>query len=299
MKIHGGVLAVALATAALGGCHFPSFGKPKAPTGQVVAVVGDREITLRDLHAEMANVKVTDPKARKTAEEAALRNIVGRTVLAQAAIDQGIEKTPDYTLAKQRMTDALLVQTMQNKLVSQIPAPTNDDAERFVAEHPDIFARRKLFIIDQIRMPRPSDPAIVKALQPLKTLEQIEAFLTQNKVPHQRSMGNLDAVGADPRMIEAIIKLPAGEVFVVPNNDVLLVNQIKDTKIIPFTGPPAVDYAQKLILRQRTQEAVGRQFNAYITKGAAKVRFNKDFAPPRTVAGAPGATPAAPAKSGG
>ena len=290
MKIHGGMLAAAsVAAALLGGCHFPSFGQPKAPTGQVVATVGDREITLRDLHAEMANVKVADPVARKAAEQAALRNMVGRTLLAQSAIAQGVDKTPDYTVAKQRMTDSLLVQSLQNKLVSQVPAPSTDDAERFVADHSDIFAQRKVFVIDQIRMARPRDPAIIKALQPLKTLEQIEVFLTQNKIPHQRSVGNLDAVGQDPKLIDAILKLPAGEVFVVPNNDVLLVNQVKETKIAPFTGPQAIDYAQKLMLRQRTQESVSRQFNAVVAKGAAAVRFNKGYAPPKTVSAAPAA----------
>ena len=285
-------VAVVMAAVALGACKLELPGsKPKAPTGQVAATVGDEEITVRDLRAEMNGAQIADPKVMKQAQQAALRNIVGRTVLAKAAIEQGIDKTPDFAIAKKRLLDGLLVQSLQNKIAAQAPAVTKDEADRFIVSHPDVFSQRKVFAIEYIRFPRPSDPAVVKALEPLKTLEQVDAQLTAEKIPHQRASGNLDSVGADPRMIEAFLKLPAGELFVLPVGNALLVNQIKDTKIIPFEGPQASDYAQKFLTKQRVQEAVNRQFNAIITKAAPTVRFNKDYAPPA----APPVVPAAPA----
>jgi EpsD family peptidyl-prolyl cis-trans isomerase len=290
---------VILTAGALSACKLELPGsKPKAPTGQVAATVGDQEITMRDLSAEMNSAQISDPKVMKQAQQAALRNIVGRTVLAKAAIDQGIDKTPDFAIAKKRLVDGLLVQSLQNKIAAQAPPVTKDEADRFVVAHPDLFSARKIFAIDYIRMPRPADPAIVKALEPLKTLEQVDAQLTAEKIPHQRATGNLDSLGADPHMIEALIKLPAGELFVLPVGNALLVNQIKDTKIVPFEGPQASDFAQKYLAKQRVQEAVNREFNAIITKAAPSVRFNKDFAPaapaPKTTA-APSAGAAAPA----
>lgn len=289
--------SVVVAAGALGACHIGgmSFGeKTKAPTGQVVATVGDKEITLRDLRAEMTGQQPADPKLAKQAQQATLRNIVGRAVLAKAALDQGVDKTPDFAIAKQRLIDSLLVQGLQTKITSGIPPVTKDEADRFILAHPDIFAQRKVWAIDFIRMTRPEDPAVVKALEPLKTLDSVDALLTQDKIPHQKSSGNLDSVGADPRMVDAIMKLAPGEVFVIPNGSTLLVNQIRDTKIVPFSGPAATDYAQKLILRQRSQEAVNRQFNQIISKAAPTVHFNKDYAVPL----APAAKPAAPAAHG-
>jgi EpsD family peptidyl-prolyl cis-trans isomerase len=289
-------LVVVLTAGALGACKFELPGsKPKAPTGQVAATVGNDEITVRDLRAEMNGAQISDPKVLKQAQQAALRNIVGRTVLAKAAIDQGVDKTPDFAIAKKRLVDGLLVQSLQNKIAAQAPPVTKDEADRFVVAHPDLFSARKIFAIEYIRMPRPADPAIVKALEPLKTLEQVDAQLTAEKIPHQRATGNLDSLGADPRMIEALIKLPAGELFVLPVGNALLVNQIKDTKIVPFEGPQASDFAQKYLYKQRVQEAVNREFNAIITKAAPTVRFNKDFAPPATAPKTTAASPAAAA----
>ena len=289
MNIRGGWTAALLASVVLGGCHLGGGGSGKAPTGQVVATVGDREITLRELNAETPPVTNPDLRARKSAQLTALENIVARTVLAKAAVDQGVDKTPEFTLMKQRALDTLLAQSLESKIAGQVPKVTRDDADRFIVAHPDIFSQRKVWSIDQLRMARPSDPTLIKRLEPLKTLPDIEALLNQEKIPFQHSTGNLDAVGADPRMIDAITKLPPGEVFVIPSNDALLVNQIKDTKIVPFTGPQSVEYATQVVTRQRTSDAVQRQVSAIFAKAKPSVHFNRDYAPPT------GAAPGAPA----
>lgn len=273
-------LLVGAGCLALAACKVPGLGGAKAPTGQVVATVGDREITLRELHAETAGAPVpADPKQRKAQEQAAIKNIVARVALAKVARDQGLEKTPDFVLQKDRAIDGLLVQALQQKVISQVPKPTAEEAQSFMASHPNIFLERKIFLVDQIRMARPSDPAVLKALEPLKTLEEIEVELKKDHIAYQRASGTLDAVGPDPRLIEAVLKLPPGEIFVVPGPEGLLVNQIKETKVAPFTGAPAADYAQKLLTRQRTQETLNRTFSQYIAAAGPTVRFNKDFAP--------------------
>lgn len=289
----------AAACVALAGCHFPGLGGGnKAPTGQVVANVDGREVTLRELNAEMGSTAYPDPKTRKAAEQAALRNIVARIVLADAARKQGLDKTPDFALVKQRAIDTVLAQTLQQKLIEAVPQPTKEEAQNFVASHPDVFLERKIFVVDQIRMPRvPLE--VLKTLEPLKTMEEIEDVLNKDHIPHQRGDATLDAVGVDPRLVEFILKLPPNEVFVLPGGDGLLVNRVKETKVVPFTGDLATQYATKWLARQRTQEAVSRSFNGYLTAAASKVQFNKDYAPPKPIRTAAGASPAAgaPAES--
>jgi EpsD family peptidyl-prolyl cis-trans isomerase len=285
-------LLVGAGCLALAGCKVPGMGGAKAPTGQVVATVGDREITLRELHAEMAGAAApADATQRKLQEQAAIKNIVARVVLAKVARDQGLDKTPDFVLQKDRAVDGLLNQSLQKKVIAQVPKPTSEEAQTFVAQHPNIFVERKIFLVDQIRMARPSDPSVLKALEPLKTLEAIEVELKKDHIAYQRASGTLDAVGPDPRLIEAVMKLPPGEIFVVPGPEGLLVNEIKETKIVPFTGEPATNYALQLIGRQRTQETLNRTFSQYLAAAGSTVRFNKDFAPPTA--------PAAPTSAGG
>jgi EpsD family peptidyl-prolyl cis-trans isomerase len=279
MKTFRGALVAAAACVAMAGCHFPGLGGGhKAPTGQVVANVDGREVTLRELNAEMGGAAFPDPKTRKAAEEQALRNIVARIVLANTAREQGLDKTPDFAVKKQRAVDSVLAQELQQKLIAGVPQPTKEEAQSFVSSHPDIFLERKVFVVDQIRMPR-VPVQVLKTLEPLKTMEEIEAVLNKDNIPHQRGDSAIDAVGVDPRLVDFIRKLPPNEVFVLPGNDGLLVNRVKETKVVPFTGDQATQYATKWLARQRTQEAVSRSFNQYLAAAASKVQFNKDYAP--------------------
>jgi EpsD family peptidyl-prolyl cis-trans isomerase len=292
MNRWAGIALAAAACGALAGCNKGA----KTPTGQVVATLGNQEITMRDVRAELGNFNAPNPKALKAAEDSALRNIIGRDVVAAEARKEGLDKTPDFALAKDRAIDNLLVQALQQKISAQVPPATKEEAQQFIAAHPDMFAQRKIWVLDQLQMPRPSNPALVQQLEPLKTFDAIQALLTQNKIPFKRDTAALDALGADPRLVDAILKMPPGELFVLPSGQILTVNQIKDTKIAPVPDDKAIAVAQQLITRQRTEQAVRRRFQELFTTNAKSVKFSKEFA-----SAAPTAAPAtpAPAPAGG
>jgi EpsD family peptidyl-prolyl cis-trans isomerase len=294
---------IAVSCISLGACKFPSIpglpGSAKAPTGQVVATVGGKEITRLELEAELAGINTQDPKIRKAAEQQALQMLVTRTILADEARRQQLDKTPDFALQQQRATDVLLVQTLQAKVANAVPAPTDEEAQRFVTDHPDIFAQRKVLMVDMIRMARPSDPNVLEGLKPLKTLPDIDAYLTANHVDHAKGSGKIDAVGADPALFAKIMALPPNEVFLYPGpNGTLLVNQITSTQVQPFEGDQANKYAMAVLKRQRLQEAVTKQMRQIVQAQAKSVRYNDAYKPAATPGAAPAAAPAADKPAG-
>ncbi len=293
MKALTQVALVSVAVAGLAGCKIPFMHGAAAPTGQVAATVNGQEITVREVSTELGPFTSPDPKIQKLARTAALENIVTRKIVAQAAVTQGLDKTPDYAVLKQRAIDNLLDQLLEKKLAEQVPAPTEEEANAFVSEHADMFSQRKIYTVDQLRMARPSDPAILKPLQPLKTMTEVEAALDQDHIVYEKGQGTIDALTIDPRLEEQIGKLPAGEIFIVPSGGQLLVNQIRDTQTVPFTGAAATQFALNYLKRSRVQDAVQKQLSALVGKGLAEVRFNKDYAPAKK----PATPPASPAKT--
>ncbi|MBN9547274.1 MAG: SurA N-terminal domain-containing protein [Alphaproteobacteria bacterium] len=286
--------AVALVLSA---CNF-NFGgsKPKVPTGQVVATVGGHEITVRQLNAELSGAAPAAPAAQKEQKRAALNFMIERTVLADEARKQGIDKDPDFIMLSQRTMDALLAQQLQAKVAATVPAITLDEATRFENANPNIFAERKIFEVDQIRMNQPSDRTILAKLQPLKTLDEVVNLLTESKIPFQRGTTALDAVGQNPKLIDAIVALPPQEVFVFPAGNQIMINQVKNVRTEPFTGDPANKYAMNVLRLERTQTAVQRQMAAILAKAKNTIVVSKDYAPPKA---APAPAAAATAKTGG
>src|SRR6185437_12473064 len=214
---------------ALGACRFPGLGH-KAPTGQVLATVDGQEITMRDLSAELGSSVPSDPKARKAIEQRALQAIIDRKLIAKAAEKDGLEKTPEFALKKQRMTDALLAQSLQDKLVAAVPAPTKEEADAYIAAHPDSFAQRKIFTIEQIQARGPMSQPMLQSFVPLKTLDDIQAKLTSDHTDYRRSVIQQDAALLDPRVVDMLVKLPAGEVFGLPQGQIVEFGVVRDTK---------------------------------------------------------------------
>jgi EpsD family peptidyl-prolyl cis-trans isomerase len=270
-----------LACVALVACHIPGLpGGSKAPSGQVVATVDGEEITLSELRAELAGAPApASPQAGKLMEEAALRQIIIRHIMAKAAHDQQLDKTPAFAIEKARANQGLLTQALQRQLAANSPAPSRSDAEAYVAAHPSMFAERKLLTVDQIRMARPKTEDDLKAFLPLKTLPEFETLLTQKGIQYQRTASVIDTGSTDPNMIAQIEKLPPGEVFMVPANGMVLANQIRDSKLAPFTGDAAINYAMGVLRSQRVQEAVGKGVENLIKSKASTVKYNDSYKP--------------------
>lgn len=253
---------------------------PKAPTGQVVASVGAREITRRELQTEMTGLTAATPAIQKAQQKAALQRLVQRAILVNAAKEQGIDKDPAFALLAQRANDAVMLQMLERKVAAGVPAPSDEEVAQFMQTNPDMFAQRRIFDVEQIRMPLPSDAKIVKQLEPLKTLDEVAAFLAKQNIPFQRGTNVMDAVGQDPQLLKSIIALPPNEVFILSSRSEVFLNQIRNTRIVPFEGKPAMQSALDRLKAQRSRDAVSKQLRGYLVKAQPSVRMSAEFTTP-------------------
>lgn len=302
MKAKTLILAVVLPAAlTLAGCDQVKKlvgGKPK---GQVAATVNGEEITVTELKAELGNFSSPDPKVMKAAQQQALQAIIMRNLLTQKAKQDKLDKSPEYTLQARRGEQTLLAQLYQRKLAGAVAAPSRDDATAFVSSHPTMFADHKVIVVEQL-IANPGRKLTPDQIKPLKTLEDVKALFTAQSIPYRENVATIDTLNADPRTIDQIEKLPAGEVFVVPQNGAFMFNRITSTKSLPITGDVAVNYAINVLRNQKAQELVRTQMINLRSSAEKSITYNpaykpdKPFTPPPAPgASAPAATPAAPA----
>jgi peptidyl-prolyl cis-trans isomerase C len=298
-----GVALAPLIVLSLGGCRFDQLTGGKAPTGQVVATVDGQEITQLELQSEMAGMNApSDPKLRKAFERKSLETIIARKLFAKVAHDEGLDRSPAFAMQKQRLTDTLLAQALEQNLAGSVPAPDREAAVSYVSSHPDTFAARKIFSVNQLRIAQPLDPKVLEAIKPLNTLADIEALLKTDHIAYSKGSGQIDAAAAPPGLVEAIVKLPPGEVFLFPSGASILVNQVVDTKVAPLTGEPAITLAMSLLKRQRTEEVVNRALSGIIAKSTKDIKYSQAFqptdkAPSASSSPSPSSSPSTPASA--
>jgi len=276
---------LAAAAVALAACGDKT---PDAPTGQVVAILDGQEITVLEVNAELQGTPIPPNMTRRDAEKVALNNIITRRMLSKAAEERELTKKPDFLMQERRTAEQLRVQALARDIATKVAAPTRDEADKFINENPWMFRDRKFFILDQIQFLRP-DTMQKLGFESAKTMAEIEAILNTNKIAFRRQPASLDALGANPNFIREVTKVldkNPQELFMFASRPqgapapVVLVNQVKDTRLQPFVGDEARTYAINFLRNERTQAALGAEVEKQQKAAKAKTTFQAGWEPP-------------------
>jgi EpsD family peptidyl-prolyl cis-trans isomerase len=272
-----------------------SCGNAK-PSGQVVAKVGKEEITTLDLQAEMAGFQAATPAARKAAEQQALQQIIQRKILAEAAKKQKIGQTPEFARLRARADELLLVKTWQDSLVRAVPPPNVDEAQDYIAHHPDSFGARKRILYDAVKYVAAPDPGLQESLRHLNTLDEVKSVLSSRNIHFETGSGEVDALNADPRLVEFLLKMQGPDLFQTVSGNLYTLGKVREVKVEPVSGEAAVSRAMEQLRGQRAQEAVGRRFGGVLAQAKNEIKYSKAYEPSPTPA-APASTPKPAAKA--
>jgi EpsD family peptidyl-prolyl cis-trans isomerase len=295
--ILGLVAAIALTTTACDKIKAKLTGQP---TGQVVATVAGDEITSLELRNELSGFSTRDPKQMKQAQDQALQQIIVRMLLAQKAKAQKLDKAPQYTLQIRRGEDMLLAQLYESRLFGKVAPPTLKESENYVVAHPDQFADRRVYVVDQVLTTQ--GKLKMENLLPLKTLEEVKVYLNNQGVAFEESVAAIDSLTAEPNMLRSIESLPPAEVFIINQNGTLSFSRIASRKSAPLRGDLATGYAEQQLRQIQAQDFVRTQLLGMRRAAESSITYAKGYkldnpdAGIVPVTGAPGAPAAAPAK---
>jgi peptidyl-prolyl cis-trans isomerase C len=258
---------------ALGGCE-------KEATGQVAAVVNGEEITLQEVNAELANASVPEGADQKALRQAALERIVERRLLAQAAREDGLDKSSDFLIRKRQLEDTLLVQLLAQKATQATGVPDPKKIQTYIQKNPAMFADRTIYQLDMIQFPMPADPKQLEPLGKARTMDELITQLQQRGIKFQRGTGTLDSAKVGQEKINQIRALPAGEPFISPQGNVVTAAVITGEAKQPIATEQASPMA---VQAMRNSEVVGAlQQRLKDARAKADIKYQAGFAPPKT-----------------
>jgi len=268
-------------------------GCQKKAEGQVVAVVNGEEITLNELNGEIAELNVPANADKKLVRAEVLQRMVERRLLAQAAKDSGLDRDPAYVNQERRLKERLLVSMYGKKAFDTVAVPDTTKVDQYISSHPGIFAERKRYRLDQVQFDAPSDIKRLQELEGAHSMAEIAAWLNKSGIKFERGASALDSATVPPETMAKINALPAGEPFIVPNGNKIVVSVITGSEPVALTAEQARPLATQAI-RQEELNKIG-QDRLKEAKAKADVKYQTGYEPPKApAAGATGAAAAAP-----
>ncbi len=198
---------IVLAALTLPGCK-------KAPGGQVAAVINDEEITQREVRADMSPAELRARDATGTTR-VVLDRVIDRTLLAQYAHDQGLDRDPEYVTRRRQLEQALLATMAMRKIAAPAATPSQAAAQSFIDKNPLMFGQRQNLTLDQISLPSPDPLSKVDAYSRLGSINAAAAALKAQGVEFTRDRQQLDTGSISTDLAVQVVKLKDGEPFAV------------------------------------------------------------------------------------
>lgn len=253
-----------------------------APAGggggsSVVATVAGRPITAADVDAEMRVTGVSkpdDPAIRR----AVLEHMIARKLSARAARDGGLTASADVRRARAMALEDFDAALDRSATLAKVAAPSDAEADAFINRHPEMFANRTVYQLDQIRTAPNPGLATLQALAPVKTMEEAEKVLGDQKVAYRRAGAVIDTLRVPTAFSTILTKLPSGAVFILPEGGGASINQVRGSEVRPVAGVGARAIAKDMLTARRRAEALRSRM---ATLKAGQVTYAEATAPTR------------------
>jgi EpsD family peptidyl-prolyl cis-trans isomerase len=249
----------------------------KKAEGQVVAVVNGEEITLNELNGELSELNLPTGADKTQVRAEVLQRMVERRLLAQSAKDAGLDRDPNYVSQERRMKERLLVSLYGRKALDTINVPDGQRVDAYIASHPNMFASRTRYSLEQIQFQMPQDMNRLKELDAAHSMAEVVERLTAMGISFQRGTGTLDSATVEPGALQRILALPPGEPFIVPNGNAVIVNVI--TKADPVVIP--AEQARPMAVQAMRSEELNKigQQRLDEAKAKAKIEYQPGYEP--------------------
>jgi EpsD family peptidyl-prolyl cis-trans isomerase len=252
-------------------------GCDREATGQVAAVVNDEEITQQEVNAEIAALQVPDTVDKEVVQQQALKRIIERRLLAQAAKEDGLDSSQDYLIRERQMRDSLLVQLLGERLKRTTNTPEPEELDQYIEDNPSIFADRKVYKVDRIQFPAPSDMSVLSPLENDHSMAEVVDRLNGMGIEFRRDEGQIDSAVLGPDRMEQLLALPPGEPFVIPERGIVTIGVITDERTVPLEGEDARTLAMRAVQSQKVKDAVQQRLEQ--ARAKAEITYQSGFEP--------------------
>lgn len=255
--------------------------KNEASSGQALASVDGKEITVHQLNAELGR------GGAREANKQVLDGLVARQLLINAAKKEKLDSNPSVLANMERAKELVLVQSYVQMKLSKPARPTQQEIADFYAQHPDWFAQRKQFEFSELVI---SNANLNKELNELmvgsRPLEEVAAWLSARNIAFTRLQVTKTSMDLPPPMLAELKTMERGHLFIVKEGEAAILTSLADVKNAPLTQIAAAPQIEQYLLAQRqgqiTDQAIGNLRAEAKIDYFDKAKTLKDAAPVAT-----------------
>lgn len=271
-----GPAAVALCLAGLlGACG----GDKPVPT-QLAARANGSEISVHQVNQALAD-SGTAARARPARLPALRREVLDRLIDQQLAVDEALaaklDRRPEVMQEIEASRREILARSYYRQLLANQAEPTGADARRYYAEHPQLFAQRRIYRLRELIVPERSvgvDNLRVAAAA--RDLGALQDWLRGQNIPFSTSNGTRSAEQMPFEVLKQLALFRDGQTGIIETPDSLLVVQLQSSQAAPVDEAGALPVILRYLRNRQALETMSADTARLRARG--KIEYLNEFA---------------------
>ena len=288
------LLVLVSALASLAGCG--QSDAKKAAT-QVAAKVNSDEISVHQINEVLGKLPNLAPENADAAKREILGKLVDRQLAMQQAVEKKLDRTPAVVSAIESARGEILARAYLEQLVSAQPKPTLTEAKTYYGQHPELFAQRRLFNLQEIAIPARPDLAGATRDQVARgrSMPEIAAWLKAADVKFATNSAARAAEQIPLEILPRIHALKDGQTVVLDDARAITIAHVATSQAQPIDEVSALPRIQLFLANKAGNELALRELAALREK--AKIEYLGEFETAQPAPPAPKPAPDAKATS--
>lgn len=254
-----------------------SSDEPKHKATQVAAKVNGDEISVHQINAELSGVGNIDADRKNEVTKAALDKLVTEQILIQKAEEEKLDRNPKVLQMIEASKRKILARAyVQNFMLKEIK-PSQDEIDTFYNEHPELFANRKVFRLQEIVIKNASEKLvdIQGLLGQESNMKNVAILLKDNGYTFSINANVRAAEQLQSGFLSKIQSLNDGSIVVVRNGQNANVVKIAESQDKPISKEQSIPVIEKYFVNKNRIKNMKMQMAAL--KKEAVIEYVGEF----------------------
>jgi len=279
MNIHTFLVftALLLALALTTGCGKKEDAKAAT---QVAARVNADEITVHQVNYVLARSQNVTPEVAAQAKRDILDRLIDQHLARQKAIENKLDRSPNVMQAIEAAKSEILARAYLEQIAVAIPKTAPWETQKYYKEHPELFAQRRLFDLEELAFVAKGD--VVKGLHErlsrAHSMQDIADWLQSRGVKFVANRGVRAAEQIPLELLPKVQAMKEGQIQLFEaGGERFQVIRVVAYKAEPVDEQTATPRIQQFLFNRRSSEVMAKEMKRI--KEQAKIEFVGEFAP--------------------
>lgn len=277
----------------IAGCGSKDADKPK-PATQIAAKVNSGEISVHQLNYVLTRTPgagAVSPEMAPKIRREVLDRLVDQELAVEKAMEKKLDRSPEVLLALENSRREILARAYVEQITAAAPKPTIEEAKKYYADNPPLFAERRIYNIQEIVLPADGVPTELRGMVDAgKSMEEIANWLKGRGIKFAAGSATRSAEQIPLELLPKIHPLKAGQSLILEGPQTVTVMRLAGAQPAPVSEDTALPRIQQFLGNQRAAELARQEFKTL--KANSKITYMGEFAGSETPQAA--AAPSAP-----